>query len=436
MVIHGAATGDLLGASLGVGDVNGNGIDDIIIGAPGVDTPGTDPAGVAYVIFGNQSLPPSLDLLSSSPDVTIVGEKRKWDYNLGIAIASGDVDGDNVKDIILGFRGANSSAGKVYLILGKPTLSGIIYLSSSADQKIYGAEAKSYLGDRLTSGNVNGDLYDDVIIGAPGADKASGRVYVIFGTPSFLAYVDLSVTPADITIHGDNAQDYFGSSLACGDLNGDGIDDLAAGAWAADLAGKSASGKVYIFYGSSSFTTPLTIDLNTTKADVTLDGPSTGGHLGYALATGDVNGDGTDDLLIGAYGTDLMAGRVYAIYGKAPLGSTFDIEISGANAFDKTGAALASGDLNGDNIDDIIWGALEADPGSRNEAGNTYVILGTTPTGTGTTPTGTARVSAEDRRTGTNVSTEDTGTGTSARIGCFIDTAAANGSWARPNAQL
>ncbi|MBW1744749.1 MAG: FG-GAP repeat protein [Deltaproteobacteria bacterium] len=159
MVIQGAATGDLLGASLGVGDVNGNGIDDIIIGAPGVDTPGTDPAGVAYVIFGNQSLPSSFDLLSTPADVTIVGEQRKWDYNLGIAIAAGDVDGDNVNDIILGFRGANSSAGKVYLVLGKPTIAGVIYLSSSADQKIYGAEAKSLMGDRLASGNINGDAY-------------------------------------------------------------------------------------------------------------------------------------------------------------------------------------------------------------------------------------------------------------------------------------
>ncbi|MBW2172589.1 MAG: FG-GAP repeat protein, partial [Deltaproteobacteria bacterium] len=395
---------------------------------PGVDTPGTDPAGVAYVIFGNQSMPSSFDLLSTSADVTIVGEQRKWDYNLGIAIASGDVDGDSVKDIILGFRGASSSAGKVYLILGRPTLGGIIYLSSSADQKIYGAGAKSYLGDRLASGNINGDAYDDVIIGAPGADNGAGRVYVLFGTPSFLAHVDLNTTPADMTIHGDNAQDYFGSSLASGDLNGDGIDDLAAGAWAADSAKKSASGKVYIFYGSSSFTTPLTIDLDTAGADVTLDGPSIGGFLGYALATGDVNGDGMTDLLIGAYGTNIMAGRVYVIYGKVPLGSTFDIEISGANAYDKSGAALASGDLNGDNVDDIIWGALEADPGSRNEAGNTYVILGTT-------PAGAAGASAEDRRTDTNITIEDTGTGSSGRIGCFID-AAANGSCAHPDAQL
>ena len=427
MVIYGAATGDLLGGSLAVGDVNGNGIDDIIIGGPGVDTPGTDPAGVAYVVFGSQSLTSSLDFASTPADVTIVGEQRRWDYNLGIAIASGDVDGDNIKDIILGFRGANTSAGKVYLVLGQPTLGGTIYLSSSADQKIYGAEGKSYLGDCLASGDINGDTYDDVIIGAWGADKASGRVYVIFGTPSFPAYLDLNVTPADITIDGDNAQDYFGSSLASGDLNGDGIDDLAAGAWGADAPGNVASGKVYIFYGSNTFTTPLTIDLNTANADAAIDGPSTGGFLGYALATGDVNGDGMTDLLIGAYGTDMNAGRVYVIHGKVPLNPTFDTEISGENAYDKSGSALASGDLNGDDIDDIVLGALEADPSGRNEAGSTYVILGTK-------PAAAARVTAEDHRTSAEMTLEDTGTGTSAAGSCFVDTAAL-GSNAGPDAQ-
>ncbi|MBW1744748.1 MAG: FG-GAP repeat protein [Deltaproteobacteria bacterium] len=259
---------------------------------------------------------------------------------------------------------------------------------------------------------------------------AMHTVYVLFGTPSFLAHVDLNSTPADMTIHGDDAQDYFGSSLASGDLNGDGIDDLATGAWAADTAGKSASGRVYIFYGSSSFTTPLTIDLDSASADVTLNGPSTGGYFGYALATGDVNGDGIMDLLIGAYGTDLMAGRVYVVYGKVPLGSTFDIEISGANAYDKSGVALASGNLNGDKPDDIIWGALGADPSARNQAGNTYVVMGTI---TANASGGSAPPA--NRRTDTNFTIEDTGTGTSARIGCFID-AAANGSCAHPDAQF
>jgi len=422
MVIHGAASGDLLGAALAVGDVNDDGMDDMIIGAPGADTPGTNPSGAVYVIFGVQSLPLSFDLNASTADVVIAGEPRAWDYYSGIALASGDINGDNIKDIILGFRGANNAAGKVYVIFGSGSLLGTLYLPDSADMTISGAEDKDYLGDRLASGNINADPYDDIIIGAWGADRLAGKVFVIFGNNAPPSHVDLSFTPADITISGDNARDYLGSSLACGDLNGDGIDDLAVGAWAADSSWKSASGKVYVVYGTGSFASPHTIDLSANNPDIILHGPQAGDNLGYALATGDVNGDGISDLLIGAYGTDLMAGRVYGVFGKTLLASNFDMEILGENPYDQLGVALASGDLNGDDISDIICGAFKADPDARNDAGKTYVILGTL-----TAPT---TDDATTEPTGDDTTTESTGADTTTRDRdgdsgpCFIATTA------------
>ncbi|MHC4636580.1 MAG: hypothetical protein ACYTBV_03630 [Planctomycetota bacterium] len=393
VLIYGALAGDRLGEALGAGDVNGDGIDDIIIGAPAAHTPdGLSPTGKFYVIFGRASFPPFFDLAVDSPEVIIVGENLVGYPHYGIAVATGDINGDGTQDIICGSPGLDhslrSQAGKVHVIFGGPALTGTIHLSSSADLTICGANAHDYLGSSLASGNINGDGFDDIIMVAGGADPLgradAGRAYVIFGGGPFVSPIDLGFTPADITILGDHPMDYLGSSVACGDLNGDRIDDLAAGAWAAKCtsAGRRICGKVYVFYGSASFSSPYTIDLHTSSADITVYGSQIYGRLGYALALGDVDGDGKEDLLMGSYGTDSMAGSIYGICGSTTLPSTidlafaYDIAILGDQPHDNLGVALASGDLDGDMIGDIIGGAFRADPNGRIDAGKTYVIKG------------------------------------------------------------
>lgn len=440
MVIHGANTFDLLGTALAAADVNNDGIDDIILGAQGADYPGTMSPGIVYVIFGKPSLPSLFDLNGSSADVTIASdesESRPFHYYYpGMAVASGDINGDDIQDIIIGLHGAHNSAGKVYVVFGKSSLPGTILLSDSADVSIWGAEPDGYLGNRVVAGDINGDTFDDLIMGAWGANLLAGKVYVVFGSNGLISPIDLALIPADITIVGDNRRDYLGSSLACSDLTGDGIDDLAVGAWAADPSGKTGSGKVYLFYGSRSFVTPLVIDLNTTSADATLDGPQISGRFGYTIASGDVNGNGINDLLVGAYGTDSMAGRVYVIYGNTTIASTFDMEISGEQAYDQLGVALACGDLNGDKAGDIICSAFKAGPAARNGAGKTYIIRGTLQADTPQESPEDEDTDTEDEEedTDTDVIDEDTDTDSSARLTCFIATAAF-ASTARPHGQ-
>ncbi len=335
MVIGGGAALDLAGSSVaGAGDFDGDGLDDLLVGARLADPAGRFNAGACYLILGSRDLPSSIDLGALGV--------------LGIRFA-GAADGD---------RAGHSSAG---------------------------------------IGDFDGDDRDDIAIGSSHADpggSASGAATIIFGTSGAPAEVDLGDLAGagldGFALAGARAGDHCGHALSgAGDFDGDGRADLLVSALDAPSGSLTSAGEVYLLFGSE---TPAALldadDLGT--AGITIRGTVKSGRLGASLASlGDLDGDGNADWITGAPGmTDgggVETGVAYVFFGGTSLpalvtGTDLDdlaLRFDGVASGDQAGSRVSrAGDLNGDGIRDILVSAIEADPLGRIAAGESYAILG------------------------------------------------------------
>lgn len=335
------------------GDVNGDGYSDVIVGAP--DYGNTEISeGRASVYHGSASG------LSATPDWTAYGNQMSAQFGYSVATA-GDVNGDGYSDVIVGapyFNNGQTGEGKIFVYYGSAAgLPAAPDWTTESDQTI------AQIGRSVaTAGDVNGDGYSDVIVGSPFFDNGQtdeGRAFVYHGSAS-----GLSAGPA-WTAESDQTNAWFGYSVStAGDVNGDGYSDVIVGAYLYDH-GHVNEGRAFIFHGSTaglSATSHWVADINQANA-----------HLGFSVASaGDVNGDGYGDVIVGARDynngqTD--EGRALVYYGSvAGTSAVPNWDAEADQAFANFGNSVATaGDVNNDGYDDVIVGSLNYDNGHTDE---------------------------------------------------------------------
>ena len=403
--LNGVAGGDFSGSSVsGAGDINDDGIDDVIIGAAGVDSNGFG-SGASYIVFGTeQGFPPALDLAALDGRNGFALNGIAADDSSGRSVSeAGDINGDGIDDVIIGALRADSNgvdSGASYVVFGTeqvfpPTLD-LAILDGRNGFVLNGAASGDFSGVVSGAGDINGDGIDDVIIGAAGADPNgvdSGASYIVFGTEQgFPPALDLAALDGrnGFALNGIAADDSSGRSVSeAGDINGDGIDDVIIGALRADSNGVD-SGASYVVFGTEQVFPP-TLDLAILdgRNGFVLNGAASGDFSGVVSGAGDINGDGIDDVIIGAAGADpngVDSGASYVVFGNnqglppaldlAVLDGRNGFVLNGVAAYDVSGYSVSAvGDINGDGIDDLLIGARSAAYNGHNAVVG-YVVFG------------------------------------------------------------
>eukprot|EP00913_Durusdinium_trenchii_P008806 g8272.t1 len=426
-----AEDGDLFGSALAAGDFNGDNIMDLAIGVPGESVGDIKEAGAVFILYGTDDGLAAADHQIWTQDSEGVGNIPERFDHFGSALAAGDFDGDGIQDLAIGVPGENvgsqNDAGAVHILYGTSDgLTGIgsQYVTQDGDgiNDIVGQnERYDMFGAALAAGNLGQTAEDDLAIGAPGEDVGSqvdaGAVTVIYGRSGTGLLLSSSRMFHQNTEDGSDEVpgqaedfDYFGSSLAIGNLGNGSVADLAVGVPGEDIGSIRDAGAVNVFYGTAADGLKVAdSDIWSQNSDGIKGGSEAYDLFGTAVAIGDYNGDGTGDLAIGVPGESIevegdliidengdtytrldldkvSAGMVNVIYGGSGGLTTSDRVyhqntegIAGkVEENDAFGSWLAAGYANSGGRADLAIAVPGEDVDSKSNSGGVHVLYGRT----------------------------------------------------------
>ena len=382
--------GDLFGASLAVGDLTGDGIADLAVGATGENAG----AGVVHVLNGSASgLTATGSQYWSQNSGGIVDSQETGDH-FGASLAIGNFGGSAENELAIGApdedRGAVADAGVVHVVIGSAsglTATGSQYFHQDVSGISDSAEAGDRFGAALAAGNLGNGSQADLAIGATGENIGVGVVHAIYGSAAGLATAGQQMWSQNSggIVDSQETGDHFGASLAIGNFGGSAENELAIGAPDEDRGAVTDAGVVHVVIGSASGLTATGSQYFHQDVSGISDSAEAGDRFGAALAAGNLGNGSQADLAIGATGENIGVGVVHAIYGSAAGLATAGQQMWSQNSGgivdsqetgDHFGASLAIGNFGGSAENELAIGAPDEDRGAVTDAGVVHVVIG------------------------------------------------------------